>query len=88
VIEGHTDSIGYADYNLDLSRRRADNVRDTLVAFGLPAAKVSANGYGAQKPIASNGNFQGRALNRRVEFKVLREAAQPAPPPRPAPDPQ
>lgn len=71
-IEGHTDSIGRAAYNLDLSQRRAESVRRALIEFGLAAAKVRAIGYGASRPIADNGNYQGRALNRRVEFKVRR----------------
>lgn len=73
VIEGHSDTIGDSKYNLELSRRRAENVHAFLVNLGLPAARIKSVGYGAAKPIASNGNFQGRALNRRVEFKVLRQ---------------
>lgn len=72
VIEGHTDSIGSEAYNLDLSRRRAEQVRDVLVNMGLPAYKVRAVGYGETRPIADNGNYQGRAMNRRVEFQVSR----------------
>ena len=73
TVEGHTDSVGKAIYNLDLSQRRANRVRQKLVALGLPAAQVKAIGYGASHPIANNGNFQGRAMNRRVEFKVERQ---------------
>ncbi len=73
VIEGHTDSVGSAAYNLDLSKRRAKAVGDYLVkAHGLPLAKVKAYGYGESRPLADNGNFQGRERNRRVEFKVKR----------------
>jgi outer membrane protein OmpA-like peptidoglycan-associated protein len=72
VIIGHTDSIGNAQYNVDLSKRRAGEVRATMIALGLPAAKVKAYGVGAARPIANNGNFQGRALNRRVEFQIQR----------------
>lgn len=72
IIEGHTDTIGSAEYNQDLSRRRAARVQATLVGMGLPAEKISSYGHGFSRPIASNGNFQGRALNRRVEFKVQR----------------
>lgn len=71
-IEGHTDSIGSAAYNLDLSQRRANRVRSVLIEMGLPASKVRARGYGETRPIANNGNYQGRALNRRVEFRVKR----------------
>lgn len=72
VIEGHTDSVGRAAYNLNLSQRRAASVRLALLNFGLPSAKVRSVGYGASRPIADNGNYQGRAQNRRVEFKVQR----------------
>ncbi|MGE4130206.1 MAG: OmpA family protein [Bdellovibrionales bacterium] len=71
-IEGHTDSIGSSAYNEKLSQRRAETVRKTLVRLGLPSTKVKAIGYGESRPIADNGNFQGRAMNRRVEFKVRR----------------
>jgi outer membrane protein OmpA-like peptidoglycan-associated protein len=72
IIEGHTDSIGSDEYNADLSRRRAERVQSTLMQLGLNGTYVTAIGYGAKRPIASNGNYQGRALNRRVEFKVQR----------------
>lgn len=72
TIEGHTDSIGKAQYNLSLSQRRAESVRRKLIEMGLPAAKAKAIGYGESKPIANNGNFQGRAMNRRVEFRIER----------------
>lgn len=72
VIEGHTDSVGSSIYNLDLSQRRSDSVRRALIELGLPAEKVRGIGYGASRPIADNGNYQGRQQNRRVEFKVRR----------------
>lgn len=72
TVEGHTDSVGSALYNLDLSQRRSDTVRGVLISMGLPAAKVRAMGFGESRPIADNGNYQGRAMNRRVEFKVRR----------------
>lgn len=72
VIEGHTDSIGSESYNQSLSERRAARVRQTLVSLGLPSQKVTSIGYGETLPIADNGNFQGRAINRRVEFQVER----------------
>lgn len=72
VIEGHTDSVGSATYNLNLSQRRAESVRKALVDLGAPNTKVKAMGFGESKPIADNGNYQGRAMNRRVEFKVRR----------------
>jgi len=74
VITGHTDSIGSLAYNDGLSRRRAESVRSELLR-ALPASehdKVRALGRGEREPIADNGNYQGRALNRRVEFNVVR----------------
>jgi outer membrane protein OmpA-like peptidoglycan-associated protein len=72
VVEGHTDSIGSALYNLKLSERRAESVARALIHMGLPAYKIRARGYGESRPIADNGTYQGRALNRRVEFKIHR----------------
>jgi outer membrane protein OmpA-like peptidoglycan-associated protein len=73
VVEGHTDSVGVEVYNMDLSQRRAKNVRDLLVTkYKLPSEKVEAIGYGQTQPIADNGNFQGRRKNRRVEIKIYR----------------
>ncbi len=72
VIEGHTDSIGPEAYNLDLSRRRADSTNKALVKRGIPATKLKSEGYGETRPRADNGNYQGRAKNRRVEFQIDR----------------
>lgn len=68
-IDGYTDSVGNAAHNLDLSKWRAEAVRNVLVAqFGVDAARLTSNGFGAAKPIASNDTADGRAQNRRVEF--------------------
>lgn len=72
VIEGHTDSVGSADYNVSLSQIRAEKTREALIEIGLPADRIEAVGIGEARPIASNANFQGRAMNRRVEFRVTR----------------
>ncbi len=69
LIEGHTDSVGNADHNLDLSRRRAEAVKSVLVSqFNIDGARLSTAGLGAAKPIDSNDTPQGRAQNRRVEL--------------------
>jgi outer membrane protein OmpA-like peptidoglycan-associated protein len=68
-IDGYTDSVGDAAHNLDLSRRRAQAVASALASqFGIEAARLSVNGFGANRPIASNDTSDGQAANRRVEF--------------------
>jgi outer membrane protein OmpA-like peptidoglycan-associated protein len=66
-IEGHTDSTGNAAHNLDLSKRRAASVMAALTADGIDAGRMTSQGFGQTKPIASNDNEIGRAQNRRVE---------------------
>lgn len=69
LIEGHTDSVGNADHNLDLSRRRAEAVRTVLISqFTVDASRLSASGLGSTKPVESNDTPKGRAQNRRVEL--------------------
>lgn len=69
AINGYTDSIGGAAYNLALSNRRASAVRDTLVnGFHIAANRLVASGYGAASPVDSNSTLEGRARNRRVEL--------------------
>jgi outer membrane protein OmpA-like peptidoglycan-associated protein len=72
-IEGHTDNRGAPDYNLDLSKRRAASVRTWLSEHGVDAGRMKSEGYGMTLPVASNETDQGRAQNRRVEFKILDE---------------
>jgi outer membrane protein OmpA-like peptidoglycan-associated protein len=73
IVEGHTDSIGSEAYNLRLSQRRATAIERYMVQkYGFSAKKITAIGYGESRPIADNGNYQGRQLNRRVEFKLRR----------------
>jgi outer membrane protein OmpA-like peptidoglycan-associated protein len=69
--QGHTDSQGAAAYNLSLSQRRAEAVRDYLVTRGAAAGNITAKGYGETAPIAGNDTAAGRAQNRRVTLKVL-----------------
>ena len=69
VIVGHTDNRGTLEYNMDLSNRRAQAVRDALVRqHGIAAARLAAWGAGYLSPVASNRGEEGRALNRRVEL--------------------
>lgn len=71
-ISGHTDDIGTKAYNLFLSRKRAEAVKDYLTKKGIDARRIKAVGYGKSRPLASNDDEnEGRELNRRVEFKVL-----------------
>jgi OOP family OmpA-OmpF porin len=70
VIEGHTDNVGSDAYNLDLSQRRADAVRDFLLQNGVNAAQMSTRGYGKASPVASNNTAEGRQQNRRVELII------------------
>ncbi len=69
-VEGHTDSIGTDDYNLKLSQRRADAVRDYLTSNGISSSVVQAIGLGKADPVASNDDNAGRQQNRRVEMVV------------------
>lgn len=70
LIVGHTDSIGSEAYNLRLSQRRAQAVRDYLVKHGISAARLKVKGMGESQPVASNDTAEGRAQNRRVELLV------------------
>jgi outer membrane protein OmpA-like peptidoglycan-associated protein len=69
-IEGHTDSTGSAEYNVDLSQRRANAVLSLLRGQGLEAARLQAVGFGMQRPVADNGTADGRRRNRRVEIVI------------------
>lgn len=70
VIEGHTDSVGGEEYNLQLSQRRADQVKAYLTSHGVDANRVSAVGKGKGFPVASNQDAAGRQQNRRVEVVI------------------
>lgn len=76
-VEGHTDDTGTPERNRALGQERAESVKAWLVAHGVAEARLVARGYGADKPLAHNTTEEGRALNRRVEFRVLRPAAPP-----------
>lgn len=70
VVEGHTDSVGSAEMNQQLSMRRAESVMEALVSQGVSASRVSVEGHGSTHPIADNDSPAGRANNRRVEIVV------------------
>lgn len=70
-IQGHTDSTGSPAYNLKLSQRRADSVRDYLLSQGVPENQLQTKGYGQAQPVATNKTAEGRAKNRRVVMFVI-----------------
>lgn len=70
MIEGHTDNVGPAQYNLSLSKRRAESVENYLVAKGIKKSRLATKGFGIQKPIATNETKEGRRQNRRVVFAI------------------
>jgi outer membrane protein OmpA-like peptidoglycan-associated protein len=75
IVSGHTDNVGDKSYNLELSKKRANAVKKYLIKNGVNSNRIIAEGYGFSKPIESNNTAEGRALNRRVDFKIL-EARQ------------
>jgi outer membrane protein OmpA-like peptidoglycan-associated protein len=70
LIEGHTDSIGSDEYNLGLSKRRAQAVYDFLVSQDVKADRLSWEGYGESRPVADNSTDEGRQKNRRVDLVI------------------
>ncbi len=71
-IEGHTDNIGSMKYNINLSQKRAQAVKNYLVEKGINESRVSVVGFGFKKPIAPNDTEEGRALNRRAEIVPIK----------------
>ena len=71
VIEGHSDDVGSEGFNLSLSNRRAEGIRKALVSNGIDASRLTTKGYGRRNPVASNKSEEGRASNRRVEFRIV-----------------
>jgi OOP family OmpA-OmpF porin len=68
-VAGHTDNMGSVEYNQGLSQRRAQAVADYLIGKGAKAANITVKGYGELQPVADNDTEEGRAANRRVEFR-------------------
>ncbi|MBU1195617.1 MAG: OmpA family protein [Proteobacteria bacterium] len=71
-LDGHCDNMGSAQYNMGLSARRANAVKQYLVDEGIAASRVKTKAYGFSKPIATNDTDEGRALNRRVEITPIK----------------
>ncbi len=69
-INGHTDNVGKDNWNLTLSQKRADAVKAYLIKKGVESERMTSTGYGSAKPVEDNKTAEGRAKNRRVEFKV------------------
>jgi outer membrane protein OmpA-like peptidoglycan-associated protein len=70
-IEGHTDSTGGEAYNQALSERRAESVKNELVAQNIAAERIQTVGYGLSRPVATNETPEGRQLNRRVQVVII-----------------
>ena len=72
LITGHTDDIGSEEDNLALSNDRANAVKEALITLGIDAARIQAEGKGESEPIADNSTAEGRAMNRRTTFQLIR----------------
>jgi outer membrane protein OmpA-like peptidoglycan-associated protein len=70
-VEGHTDNVGNAETNQTLSEQRAKAVAAALAARGVPADRLLARGFGANRPVGDNTTEAGRAANRRIAYKAL-----------------
>lgn len=71
IVDGHTDSTGSAQYNQELSNRRAESVARYIVNQGVAPVRIESYGYGEQYPVASNDTAEGRNQNRRVELTLM-----------------
>lgn len=72
VVEGHTDDKGNDSFNKALSSRRAEFIKSSMVKSGISSSRLKAIGFGERHPIATNGTEEGRAKNRRIEFKIIK----------------
>ena len=77
LIEGHTDSVGSDEFNLTLSQKRADSVKEVVTGKGIADERITAKGYGKKYPVASNDTASGKQQNRRVEVIILNEGVKP-----------
>jgi OOP family OmpA-OmpF porin len=73
MISGHTDNVGEANKNIELSQQRAASVKEYLVGKGIDAGRVETRGAGPNEPVADNATDKGRQENRRIEFKLLQK---------------
>lgn len=71
-IHGHTDNVGKGDYNITLSQERAMAVKDYMVSKGISKSRLETMGFGDRRPVASNDTAEGRALNRRIDFVIVK----------------
>jgi outer membrane protein OmpA-like peptidoglycan-associated protein len=71
LIEGHTDDLGSNDYNLKLSMKRAEKIRQLLLSGDVSDELISVIGYGEEQPVVPNTSTENRAVNRRIEFKIF-----------------
>ena len=77
LIEGHTDSVGSDEFNLTLSQKRADSLKEALTGEGIAGERITTVGYGKKYPVASNDTVAGKQQNRRVEVSILNEGVKP-----------
>lgn len=71
LVEGHTDSAGAADYNMNLSKQRAESVTNYLISQGINSSRFTTKWYGELQPKADNATSEGKAINRRVELGII-----------------
>ena len=72
-VGGYTDNTGDPNANLTLSQQRADSVKQQLIAMGISADRLEAQGYGDRNPVADNATAEGRQLNRRISLRVTQK---------------
>jgi len=72
-LEGHTDNVGEYDFNLELSMKRVESVTAYLISKGINSERIEFEGYSYSVPLESNDSEEGRAINRRVAFKIIQK---------------